>query len=454
MGHTKFNYNQLDQLKEFLEKNNVNIPISENINILSEKIKIGEKFIPNRIAIHPMEGCDATLDGKPSELTFRRYRRFARGGAGLLWFEAAAVVKEGRANPRQLYICDENYDDLKELLDHTLKEAKDEFGEGFKPYTVLQLTHSGRYSRPESMPRPIIAVNNPYLDEKMPKEYHVITDDELEKLEDDFVYAATLANRMGFDAIDIKSCHRYLNSELLSAYTRKGKYGETFENRTRFLLNIVDKIKKKLGDRIDITLRLNAYDAIPYPYGWGVDKEDVYKYDLSEPIKLINILKNKGVKLVNISAGNPYYNPHIGRPYDIGSYIPREHSLNAIERLLNITKEIKDNVQDMKIIGTGLTWLRQYGVNVSAACMKEKYFDLCGFGRQAFAYPDFAKDIFKNGKMDRQKCCIACSKCTEIMRDGGKTGCVIRDSEVYGEIYTEGRRGKPTLIGTQINEHL
>src|SRR5690606_34629762 len=122
-------------------------------------------------------------------------------------------------------------------------------------------------------PAPVIATRNPSLGRNLPEDYPVISDDQLEQLEDCFLEAAVLARDIGFDAVDIKACHGYLNSELLSAFTRDGKYGGSFENRTRFLINIVDKIKDRLGDSLDITLRLNAYDAVPYPYGWGVDRD-------------------------------------------------------------------------------------------------------------------------------------------------------------------------------------
>lgn len=452
--HKKFLYNSLEELKEDIKKFGLNIPVSENIDILKQPVYISDKCIPNALGIHAMEGCDGTLDGKPDILTFRRYDRFARGGAGLQWVEATAVVNEGRANPRQLYICKQNKAELERLHNNIIKASQEEFGNSYKPYTVLQLTHSGRYSKPKDKPMPIIAARNPYLDKNIPEDYPVIEDYELEQLEDKYVEAAELAKDIGFDAIDIKSCHRYLNSELLSAFTREGRYGGSFENRTRFLLNIVDKIKAKLGNSIEITMRLNAYDAIPYPYGWGVDKGDFRKPDISEPIQLIKILHEKGVNLINISTGNPYYNPHVGRPYDMGAYIPPQHPLEGIDRMLNIIREIQQSVPDMTVVATGFSWLREYGANVAAGGIEQGWFKIAGFGRQAFAYPNFARDILREGKMSRKKCCISCSKCTEIMRDGGTTGCVPKDASVYAPIYREGRKGKTVLTSTKLAEHV
>jgi 2,4-dienoyl-CoA reductase-like NADH-dependent reductase (Old Yellow Enzyme family) len=263
---------------------------------------------------HPMEGVDGDAQGRPGELTRRRYIRFAEGGAGLIWFEATAVVDEGRANPRQLLLTTETAAYLKALLQNTLKVSENIFGSDRRPYTVLQLTHSGRYSMPTSKPQPIIATSNPFLDAKTPATKRIITDEELEELEDRFAEAALLASEIGFDAVDIKSCHRYLLSELLSAFTREGLYGGSFENRTRFLINVIDKIRTQPACGIDVAVRMNAYDSIPHPYGWGVNEDNYRRVRMSEPIRLAKLLRDRGVELINISAGNPYYNPRLSPP--------------------------------------------------------------------------------------------------------------------------------------------
>lgn len=452
--HERFQLKDLEDLREKINALGLNIPVSDNLGILAKPVKAGDRIIPNALSVHPMEGCDGTAGGEPAELTYRRYKRFASGGAGLLWIEATAAAHEGRANPRQLYLCRQNKDAFAKLFDTISGTAASEFGPNHKIYTIVQLTHSGRYSKPEGDPAPIIATRNPYLGRNLPEDYPVIDDDQLERLEDCFVEAAVLAGEIGFDAVDIKACHGYLNSELLSAYTRDGKYGGSFENRTRFLINIVDKIKDRLGDAIDITLRLNAYDAVPYPYGWGVDRENYRKPDLSEPVRLLKILKDKGIKMVNISCGNPYYNPHIGRPFDAGPYIPPEHPLEGVARMLNIIRTIQQSVPGMVVISTGFSWLRHLSPFVAAGGMEEGWFRIAGFGRQAFAYPQFARDIFEKGKLDAKKCCIACGKCSEIMRDGGKAGCVIRDAKVYVPIYRAGREGKPPIQSNRLADHV
>src|SRR5579872_2782672 len=170
--------------------------------ILGRPVTVGPMRIGNSMAIHPMEGCDGELDGRPGELTWRRYERFARGGAKLIWFEATAVTNEGRANTRQIWINENTVDDFARLLERIRQVHRENFGTADDVLEPMQLTHSGRYS----VPRKIIAYHNPGIDLRshVPTDYPVITDDELERLEDRYVDAARLALRAGFRAIDIK----------------------------------------------------------------------------------------------------------------------------------------------------------------------------------------------------------------------------------------------------------
>jgi 2,4-dienoyl-CoA reductase-like NADH-dependent reductase (Old Yellow Enzyme family) len=453
-AHRKFKFSSIGDLQQKLEKVGIDLPLAEDTSVLKQPLSLEKNIIPNRMVIHPMEGCDGDGEGHPGELTRRRYRRFASGGAGLLWFEATAVVAEGRANPRQLLITKKTAKSLALLLQEALTAAANKNGSDRKPYTVVQLTHSGRYSRPVSKPQPIIAATNPYLDDKNPAPKIVITDAQLEELEDRYAEAAVLAAEIGFNAVDIKSCHRYLISELLSAHTREGAYGGSFENRTRFLFNIIEKIQKKVPAEIDIAVRLNAFDAIPHPYGWGVDRQNHRQVDLSEPIRLVQQLQDRGVKLMNISAGNPYYNPHICRPYDTGPYVPQENQLYAVERMLKIACAIQKAAPQAAIVATGLSWLREFAAAVAAGGVTQGWFQLAGFGRQSLAYPDFAQDIINTGKMERKKCCIACGKCVELMRLDGVTGCVMKDAEVYRPIYQKLKQGKPSLVGKEVADHV
>ncbi|MHC4701489.1 MAG: oxidoreductase [Planctomycetota bacterium] len=451
----EFRLREIDDLKRLCEQLNVSVEAMEDVSILAEPVPAGKLVIPNSLAVHPMEGCDGDSRGRPGNLTLRRYERFAAGGAGLIWGEATAVVPEARANPRQLWIHEGSKDSFASMVKMMRQAAAKSMGPDHRPVLVLQLTHSGRYSKPEGKAHPIIPQRDPYRDplipqqtpnlngkSRIPDDWPLVTDEYLDELQDAYVAAAKMAYDVGFDAVDIKSCHGYLINELFACYDREGKYGGSFENRTRFVLEVIDKIRAELGEDAAITTRLGIYDAIPYPYGWAVDKDDYTRPDLTEPKKLIGLLRDRGVNLINITIANPYFNPHVGRPFNetiVGGYEEPEHPLSGVNRLVELTAQIQRDFPDMAIVGTGYSWLRTMFANVAAANKTNGLTTLVGAGRMAFAYPDFAKDIVTKGKMSADKVCVACSACTQIMRDAGMAGCVVRDNEVYGPIFERGR---------------
>lgn len=432
MEKLKFDYKTLEDFTADLDKYNLELPLESDVSLLKQPVQVGNKTIPNRLSVQPMEGCDAKPDGSPGELTYRRYQRFASGGAGLIWFEATAASAAGRGKPTQLYIHKDNVAEFKKLADATRQAGLD--ANGAAPYLVLQITHAGRYGDGK-----VIAVHEPEIDKKsgVDPDKPVITDEELKALEDDFVEAARLAAEAGFDAVDIKACHRYLISELLGAHNRPGEYGGSYENRTRWLKNVITKIKAA-GIDIEITTRLNVYDAIPYPYGWGCDENG--NPDLTEPKRFVQELVDLGLNMINVTAATPYITPHMSRPYDqagLKGYPQPEHPLIGVHRMLSLVKEIQQTVPECVIVGTGFSWLRQFAPLVSAGMVKEGWAAICGFGREAFAYPDFANDIFASGEMNPRKVCISCSKCSELKGEARLTGCVVRDTEIYVPVYQE-----------------
>ncbi len=425
-------------LQEF-EKQNTELgtalPFAQDVQVLAAPLTVGSKVVPNRLACQAMEGCDGLADGSPDVLTKRRYERFAKGGAGLVWFEATAVMEEGRANPRQLYITENNLDHFKRQVEAIKETALRE--NGYAPVVIMQATHSGRYSKPNGTPAPLIAYNNPIFEKDNPIALErIVTDDYLDRVGEALVQGAVLAEKAGFDGVDIKCCHRYLNSELLSAYNRPGRYGGSFENRTRLLRESVQGAIESCAKDFIVSSRLNVYDGFAWPCGFGVKDDGSLEFDPKEPDMLIKELYKLGVRILNITMGNPYFNPHVNRPYAQGGYEPPEHPLAGVARMLEGIATLKKANPQMAIICSALSYLGVAAPNVVAAYIQNGGFDVAGFGRTIFAYPDFAKDILKNGAMDKNKICICCSKCTEIMRTpGGTPGCVIRDREVYKPIY-------------------
>ncbi|MFC2158536.1 hypothetical protein ACFLT9_11925, partial [Acidobacteriota bacterium] len=302
---------------------------------------------------------------------------------------------------------------------------------------VLQLTHSGRYSKPFGYPNPRAAVENPFLD-RVPDPAYIVSDEELKRLQDVFVTASHLALEAGFDAVDVKACHGYLIHDLLSAYLRDNSlFGGSFENRIRFLREVNERISADVPF-LKTAPRINAYDGLPFPHGFGVSTEGGIEPDLREPIELLRILISSGCCLFNITVGNPYYNPHLGRPYDRavgGRENAREHPLVSLNRLLEISGRLQREFAEVPFVGTGYSWFRQFFPYIGAGMVADGRSAIIGLGRSSFAYPDAPKDLMDTGSLNPKKVCITCSRCTELLRAGHVGGCVIRDKKIYAVEY-------------------
>jgi len=395
--------------------------------MLESSIQIKDKIIPNRAVLQPMEGCDCNTDGSPSPLTIEKYIKAAKSGVGLIWFEATAVCPEGRTGPRQMMLTKDNLPAFRELLGNMRQIAKDETGTA--SVFILQLTHSGRQSIV-----PMIAYRHPIYEERRPvTDENIVTDEYLDTLAGKYAESAVLALEAGFDGVDVKSCHGYLFQELLSAFGREGRYGGSFDNRSRLYLDCVRAVKKVLPDNILLTTRLSVADMVPKPYGFGTTEENVL--DFTEPDILIGRLIDEGIQMLNVTVGNPYYNPHVNRPYRKGGYIPPEAAEVGLNRFVTIEKHIKEKFPALTVVGSGLSYYREDLMERSEEQLESGVCDLVGYGRMWLAYPEFYRDYI-NGQFDPKKCCLSCSKCTELMRSKRVSGCAVFN-EYYRELYKE-----------------
>lgn len=400
-------------------------------SILNTPIDIYGRTIQNRILFQPMEGCDSTTEGAVDKLTLRRYMRFAEGAPGIIWFEATAVCNEGRANPRQLYINKNTVDSFKSLI--SAVKARSAELHGFEPVIIVQLTHSGRYSKPHGTPEPIVAYRNSLWEQgKENQPFTVATDEYLSTIPAMYSKAAKLALEAGFDGIDVKCCHGYLFNELLSAFDRKGSYGGSLENRTRLYFDCIDAVKNAVGDKAFVTTRLNSCDCFPYGFGFGVNENN--EIDLTQTKQIIEKLSEKGIEFINLTIGNPYLIPHINRPYSVKS--PEDGKI-GMKRVYDVTKELTASFPDIKFAVSALSYEGENAVAYAQELISSGVGDFAGFGRMTFAYPTFYKDYLSTGKLDKNKVCIKCSKCSLLMRAGTVSGCVIRDSETYMPYYNK-----------------
>src|SRR5256885_120949 len=423
---------------------------------LRAPLKRGGITIGNRIAVQPMEGWDGTADGNPSEHTVERWKKFGRSGAKLIWGgEAVAVTHAGRANPNQLVIAEPTKKGLAKLRRTLIDEHIRTTGSEEGLLIGLQLTHSGRYCRPNrhDKPEPQILYHHPILDRKLglPADYPVLTDGEIEGILEKFHDAAKIAEELGFDFVDIKHCHGYLGHEFLSAHTREGKFGGTLDSRTRFLREIAHAIRV-IAPKLKIGVRLSAFDTvaykpdpaksangklgpgipeeyaglIPYRWGFGVNPENPTQPDLTETIQFLTLLEDLKIWLVNFTAGSPYYNPHIQRPAlypPSDGYQPAEDPLISVARQMNVTRELKQRFPNLIVVGTAYSYLQDYLPHVAQAAIREGWVDVVGMGRMILTYPELLHDASEGKVLEHKRVCRTFSDCTTAPRKGLPSGC-------------------------------
>src|SRR6266699_2001595 len=459
-------------------------PLSQSIR----QVTINGKRIGNRYAIQPMEGWDGTTSGGITKDVIRRWQRFGQSGAKLIYGgEAMAVRPDGRANPNQLIISDANKTDLAKLLQALLTAHKERHGNTDDLVIGFQLTHSRRFCKPNDKSRmePRVAYRHPILDQKfnVTSDEQVWTDSEIEQLIGNYVEAARIAWEVGADFVDIKHCHGYLLHEFLSAFTRPGQYGGAFENRTRILREIISGIRAG-GNRIELGVRLSAFDfvpfkpdpalsqagklgpgipedfshCLPYRYAFGVNPQNPLEYDLTEAYQFVDLCAKLGVKLVNLSAGSPYYNPHIQRPAAYppsDGYQPPEDPLVGVARQINVVRKVAEFVKTSSsvtveaevgswdstlqrfnvsplaplsdatpiLVGSAYSYLQEYLPHVAQYVVRNGWTDMIGLGRMTLAYPNLLADAVEKGALEKKLICRTFSDCTTAPRNGLISGC-------------------------------
>jgi NADPH2 dehydrogenase len=410
------------------------LPLGDR-SALGRPLTVHGRTLANRFAVLPMEGWDGTLNGRPTDLVRRRWARFGASGASLIWGgEAVAVRPDGRANPHQLCIGPESVSDLAELRELALASAP-----GDPPMIGLQLTHSGRWSRPESEFEPRIAFRHPWLDPRVgATDEHVLTDTELDDLVGDFVRAAITARDAGFDFVDVKHCHGYLLHELLAAFERTGRYGGSLANRLRFFDEVVAGVRRDAPE-LQVGVRLSVFDlaphvagddgrgtpvAVEYPYAFGGDGTGS-GIDLTEPHAVCDHFESVGVELVCVTAGSPYYCPHAQRPAYFppsDGYLPPRDPLHEVARLFDVARDLAAAHERLHVVATGASYLQEWLPDVSSGLV-ERGVAMIGYGRGVLSYPELPVDVLSTRELARERLCRTFSDCTTAPRNGLVSGC-------------------------------
>ena len=423
------------------------------VSALASPIEVDGRRAGNRFCILPMEGWDGTTAGEPTPLTERRWRRFGESGAKLIWGgEAVAVRHDGRANPNQLLLAAGTERSIAALREGLVAAHRARFGSNADSDLVvgLQLTHSGRFARPEPdhRPAPLVATRHALLDARFPDGVHMLSDRDLDSLVDDFAAAARLARDAGFDFVDIKHCHGYLAHELLGSRAREGRYGGTLEGRTAFLRNVIGRILADVPG-LGVAVRLSVLDTVPFrqndegvgvpvrdgsrdSFGFGMlDGDDGIEQALAESRSVIRMLEQMGVRWICTTAGSPYYNPHVQRPAlfpPIDGYLPPEDPLRGVARQLRATAILKASFPGMAFVGSAYSYLQEWLPHVAQYQVRTGCTDLVGLGRVALSYPDLPADVLSGRPLRRQSFCRTFSDCTTAPRMGLQSGCYPLDS--------------------------
>jgi 2,4-dienoyl-CoA reductase-like NADH-dependent reductase (Old Yellow Enzyme family) len=432
-----------DAFDAHLQKLGVALPRhAEPAAVLGRPLEVGARTLPNRWVVLPMEGWDGTPDGRPTELVRRRWRRFGTSGAALVWGgEAVAVRADGRANPHQLAIGPASVDDLGALRDELLAGHAAATGGGPAPVIGLQLTHSGRWSRPTGAPAPKVAFRHPLLDGKVgATDADVVTDDWLDDLVGAYAAAARVAREAGFDFVDVKHCHGYLLHELLAARNRPGRYGGALSGRTRFLTETVAAIRRD-APGLDVGVRLSAFDVVPYvrdedgrgvpetpgpyPYAFGGDGSGS-GVDLTEVHELCDLLFALDARLLCVTAGSAYWCPHVQRPAYFppsDGYLPPRDPLHEVARLLDVTGAITRAHPELTVVASGLSYLQEWMPAVAAGIVERGDAALVGYGRGVLSYPELPAEVLAGIDPTRSRLCRTFSDCTTAPRNGLVSGC-------------------------------
>ena len=432
-------------------------PLAQPVDVF-----INGKRLGNRFAVQPMEGWDGTLTGGVTEDVRRRWRRFGQSGAKLICGgEAMAVRPDGRANPKQLILSETNKAQLAQLRETLVKAHQELYGNTDDLVIGFQLTHSGRFCKPNDHGRlePRVAYRHPILDRRfgVSSDSQVLTDEEIQRLIEDYVRAAKIAWDIGADFVDIKHCHGYLLHEFLGAFVRPEPYGGSFANRTRILSEIVQGIRAS-GNKIELGVRLSAFDSvpfkpdpafstpgkpgpgipedfsglIPYRFGFGINQQQPLRSDLTETFAFAELCLSLGIKILNLSAGSPYYNPHLQRPAAYppsDGYQPPEDPLIGVARQLDAVRSVRAHLDQLPngssiiLVGSAYSYLQEYLPHVAQYVLRHRWTDVVGLGRVILSYPNVLADALTRGTLETRSICRTFSDCTSAPRNGLVSGC-------------------------------
>jgi 2,4-dienoyl-CoA reductase-like NADH-dependent reductase (Old Yellow Enzyme family) len=397
--------------------------------ILLSPIKLGTRTCENRFFSQAMECNDADPEGNPTDLTYQRYENLFKGEAGLISLEAITITDKNRSRMNQLFIMPQNQAALAKFVSR-MREVNP------KALFIFQLTHSGELSNPEFSRRLSVRPLPGFKAD-------IFTEDEFEKIMDDFVLAAKMTYDVGADGIDMKFCHGYLGSQILRPYnTRKWKYGGPWENRRQFAFDLYERIRKVIPDEnFLIGSKISVWEG--FPGGFGTAGPDTPIIDFTEPIDLVKGLEERGAQYFIQSAGSPSITISLTQADKDHPYFAYLHQYFAKVLKENLKPETVVIGSNYSVFGKGKSKLQAVSSEDSALLaygaqnIAQGYVDMIALGRQSLADPLIPLKL-REGRESEINYCTTCDNCLELLIQQAPIGCA-----TYNKFYTE------TLVKTR-----
>lgn len=402
-------------------------------DVLMSPIKIGNRTSLNRFYIQAMECNDADPEGNPTDLTYKRYENLFKGESGIVSLEAISVTDKSRSRRNQLTIMQRNIASLTKFVEK-IKAVNPNI------IFIFQLTHSGELSKPDFSRRVCVKPLYGYGGD-------VLTDEELDKIMDDFVSSSKIAHEVGADGVDLKLCHGYLGTQILRPYNdRKWKYGGPWENRRQFAFDMFERVIKEVDDKnFLVGAKISVWEG--FPGGFGTSGIDSPAIDLTEPIDLVKGLEERGAHYFVQSAGSPSITISLTQADRRAPYFAYLHS--------TFTKAFRDNLKpETVVIGSnysiyrngksGLATVEDSSLlTVAAKNISMGINDMIGLGRQSYADPALPLKL-REGRESDIKYCTACDNCLELLIQQSQIGCCVYD-KYYTDVLVSTRQEKGNL---------
>lgn len=351
-----------------------------------------------------MECCDADKNGNPTPLTLARYKQHFRNGCSIVILEAISVTDANRGRLNQLQVQPRNARSLANFVRKVKEVNKDVI-------FIWQLSHSGELSNPDFSRRICVKPFPGFGGD-------LLSEEDVEDIEDKFVLAAKICHDSGADGVDFKNCHGYLGSQLVRPYNdRKWKYGGSFANRTRFTFNVYERMVREINDANFIYgSKVSIWEG--FPGGQGSAGPESLEIDLSESMALIKGMEDRGANFIIQSAGNPSITLALNRPENA---IPIDYHFNFQKACKDVLKS------ETVVIGSAYSELNNRANNLPSRTNEENALlywgnknirdgitDMIAIGRQSLADSSIPNK-FKEGKEDEIKWCTACNNCIALL---------------------------------------